>query len=450
MDHTHFNRLEDSVTLKKPVISRRKLIIWGAIVGIVTLVVGLVIFAVILQTENSPPRPVETVECYGYGYKFVDNPDVCVCFACRKGPDCGLSIENCTADLASGQPIIMQDYWKAHVSTATVSDIPPYFKTLYGDRVPQLEDTIRALHHMVGNANPDNKTIIFGYGGTSLLNAAINAVNYVNGQPIPLFSLAPHYTYGDFVGYNPALGVFNDSIYQDASNLVEVVTTPNNPTCYLREPYFPDAKYHIYDMVYYWPTYTNISKTYNEDIMIFSASKCTGHAANRFGWALVKDRNVASRMTQYIQMNNFGYSTDLQQKFNLLYKDVIASQGEIFNYGKQKLAQRYTTLLQILQNQTEPPRFSLESQVGGFYLWLKCNHASDQDCSSVFRSALVVGRSGTVYGVGKEYIRISFMARDHEIEEFFTYLQDLIHHPEKRHTRNIEDRYVEPEFRVGC
>ena len=69
-----------------------------------------------------------------------------------------------------------------------------------------------------------------------------------------------------------------------SKNIIEFVTSPNNPDGKLKEAVLKgtNAKA-IYDHVYYWPHFTPIASPSDEDIMIFSASKLTGHAGTRFG-----------------------------------------------------------------------------------------------------------------------------------------------------------------------
>ena len=39
-----------------------------------------------------------------------------------------------------------------------------------------------------------------------------------------------------------------------------VLRYPNNPDGEFYPPQYPDAKYHVYDMVYYWPHIVNITQ----------------------------------------------------------------------------------------------------------------------------------------------------------------------------------------------
>lgn len=66
---------------------------------------------------------------------------------------------------------------------------------------------------------------------------------------------------------------------------IEIVTSPNNPDGSLRKAVVNDkrAGILIHDLAYYWPQYTSISSPADHDIMLFTVSKCTGHAGTRLG-----------------------------------------------------------------------------------------------------------------------------------------------------------------------
>lgn len=68
------------------------------------------------------------------------------------------------------------------------------------------------------------------------------------------------------------------------TNVIEFVTSPNNPDGNLREAVCEGANVRaIYDHAYYWPHFTAIPSPADEDVMIFTISKLTGHAGSRFG-----------------------------------------------------------------------------------------------------------------------------------------------------------------------
>lgn len=67
-------------------------------------------------------------------------------------------------------------------------------------------------------------------------------------------------------------------------NFIELVTSPNNPDGQLKKAVLqgPPAKT-IHDFAYYWPHYTPIPALADENLMIFTLSKLTGHGGSRFG-----------------------------------------------------------------------------------------------------------------------------------------------------------------------
>lgn len=71
----------------------------------------------------------------------------------------------------------------------------------------------------------------------------------------------------------------------EAGKVIEFVTSPNNPDGKLNKAVLhgPNASA-IYDRVYYWPHFTAIPNPADDDLMLFSLSKLTGHAGSRFGY----------------------------------------------------------------------------------------------------------------------------------------------------------------------
>ena len=67
-------------------------------------------------------------------------------------------------------------------------------------------------------------------------------------------------------------------------NFIELVTSPNNPDGQLKKAVLqgPCVKT-IHDLAYYWPHYTPIPAAADDNLMIFTLSKLTGHGGSRFG-----------------------------------------------------------------------------------------------------------------------------------------------------------------------
>ncbi|KAH9304279.1 hypothetical protein KI387_008683, partial [Taxus chinensis] len=70
----------------------------------------------------------------------------------------------------------------------------------------------------------------------------------------------------------------------NSTTFIEFVTSPNNPDALLKEGVLEGENVRtIYDYAYYWPHFTAISHQAEEDIMLFTLSKLTGHAGSRLG-----------------------------------------------------------------------------------------------------------------------------------------------------------------------
>ena len=70
-----------------------------------------------------------------------------------------------------------------------------------------------------------------------------------------------------------------------STNVIEFVTSPNNPDGQLKKAVLQGSSSvkAIHDHAYYWPHFTAIPAPADEDLMIFTMSKLTGHAGSRFG-----------------------------------------------------------------------------------------------------------------------------------------------------------------------
>lgn len=76
--------------------------------------------------------------------------------------------------------------------------------------------------------------------------------------------------------------------YKEEGPYIELVTSPNNPDGILRESMVNRSEgILIHDLAYYWPQYTPITSIADHDVMLFTASKSTGHAGMRIGYILV-------------------------------------------------------------------------------------------------------------------------------------------------------------------
>ncbi|KAK4428362.1 Tryptophan aminotransferase-related protein 4 [Sesamum alatum] len=185
---------------------------------------------------------VALISCSGHGKAYldgltVDGKPVCECNTCYGGPDCSLFSPDSAVDALG-------------------------------------------------------KYFIFGGGATQLLTAAVYALTMNLSSPAKVVAAAPTYPL-----YKAQIDFFQNMHFEydgDAlllknssdttANVIEFVTSPNNPDGNLREVVSQGPLVRaIYDHVYYWPHFTAIPAPANEDVMIFTISKFTGHAGSRLG-----------------------------------------------------------------------------------------------------------------------------------------------------------------------
>ncbi|KAJ8623092.1 hypothetical protein MRB53_031621 [Persea americana] len=179
-------------------------------------------------------------------------------------------------------------------------------------------DEVRKMHRLVGNAIVDDCHIVVGAGSTQVFQAALYALSDADApQPKNVVSVVPYYktfqSITDFLKSGLYKWAGDALTYDSNAPYIELVTSPNNPDGYLNEAVINRAGGKlIHDLTNYWPQYTSITKPADHDLILFTASKCTGHAGTRIGWALVKDPEVVRRMSDFLLLSSIGVSKDSQ------------------------------------------------------------------------------------------------------------------------------------------
>ncbi|CAN0929435.1 Tryptophan aminotransferase-related protein 1 [Linum grandiflorum] len=227
--------------------------------------------------------------------------------------------------------------------------------------------------------------------------------------------------------------------YDKATPFIEVVTSPNNPDGSLREAVVEnrdDGKL-IHDLAYYWPNYVPITGAADHDIMLFTLTKCTGHAGSRIGWALVKDREVARRMTMFMQVTTIGVSKDSQLRAAKLLEfvaddcegdgnNVVDSDETFFGQGRKVIAKRWEKLREAIKGRdvfiiTKHPQ--QYCNFSGKYFqpvpafgWLTCKEGCN--AMALMKAHNVLTRGGETFGVSSRYTRISMIGHEDEFDRF--------------------------------
>ncbi|KAH0464088.1 hypothetical protein IEQ34_006874 [Dendrobium chrysotoxum] len=340
----------------------------------------------------------------------------------------------------------------------------------------ELECHIRLLHRAAGNAVTGDRFIIFGSGSTQLLNAVIKAFSSPldHNSPVGVVAAAPYYEV-----FREQTKLFNSREYQwkgipcnmtsstnstqlSSENLIEIVTSPNNPDGNLQrrsEFLLGSSMAAIHDHAYYWPQYSPIPAPADEDVMLFFNSKFTGHASSRFGnigheiYKLIKikmifrrafmlkqfDEKVYQKVVTYMDLSTVGVSSDTQMRVLKLIKTImleIRGEGDFFKFGYEIMKERWQRLSKVVSSSN---RFSLQKLSPHYckyfnefkdpspaYAWLRCEKDEDEDCEAVLRNAGILSRGGTVFEAHSRYARLSLIKTLDDFEQLLQKLQTLI------------------------
>ncbi|KAG9147362.1 hypothetical protein Leryth_019517 [Lithospermum erythrorhizon] len=403
---------------------------------------------------------VASISCSGHGRAYLDgvlkngNP-VCECDSCFSGSNCSQFDHNCVADATSGDPLFLEPFWEEHAASSALIT-PGWHRMSYSfpnanSLVSQeLEDHIRKLHSAVKNANTEGRYLIVGVGSTQLLNAAVYALSMANtSSTSKVVASSPYYpVYRDQTNFfetahyefrGDALSLLKNTTSDSLDNVIEFVASPNNPDGKLKKAVLqgPFVKT-IYDHAYYWPHFSAIPAPVDEDIMLFTLSKLTGHAGTRLGWAFVKSEKIYELMSYYIGYGEMSVSKDTQLRALKLLKVILAEGNgrDIFDFGYETMKGRWEKLSEIvsLSNrftlQEIPPQYcTFYEKIQGpspAYAWLRCEREEDADCYTVLEAAKIIGRKGNRYGVDDRYIRLSLLKRDVDFEVLLQRMKELV------------------------
>jgi len=313
---------------------------------------------------------------------------------------------------------------------------------------PGLDHEVRRLHRLVGNAAVDGYHVLVGTGSTQLFMAALYALSPPAAAPMSVVSTAPYYSSYPAVTDFLQSGLFRwagDAGSFTGDTYIELVCSPNNPDGAIREAVLSsESGVAVHDLAYYWPQYTAITRRADHDIMLFTVSKSTGHAGTRIGWALVKDRDVAKKMTKFIELNTIGVSKDSQLRAATVLRAVsdayeLPAAGEehrrLFDYGRRKMAERWSMLREAA---AASGIFSLPDETSGYcnftkdmastnpaFAWLRCDREDVEDCASFLRGHKILTRSGSQFGADPRYVRVSMLDRDDAYDIFVKRLASL-------------------------
>ncbi|XP_073126689.1 tryptophan aminotransferase-related protein 2-like [Henckelia pumila] len=368
-------------------------------------------------------------------------------------------------DVDLGDPTMYEKYWQQMGGKTTVV-IPGWRFMSYVSDVknicfflePEFANAVVRLHKLVGNAVTQDRFIVVGTGSTQLIQAVLYATSPRNSsEPVSVVSAAPYYSAYPFFANYLKSGLYewggDARDFKGDGRYTEIVTSPNNPDGSLREAVVSSKQggILIHDLAYYWPQYTSISSPADHDIMLFTVSKCTGHAGTRLGWALVKDKEIAKKMAEFMVINSAGVSKDSQIRGAKILQVVVdthehnrssgsstkleVERNAFFEHSYNLMAKRWRLLSSAVNRGKifSLPRFpagkcafsgrTFATQPA--FAWVKCEGEID-DCERFLRENYkILSKGGKQFGDSPKYARISVMPRDHVFEQLVDRLSTI-------------------------
>ena len=357
-------------------------------------------------SESKNARRLGTKDmCSGNGVKyateettvlaFYDLMPTCECFDCYSGKNCEIEspMEDCVAD-ASGvdlgltkdvivapENIIKSSYRLDYEGWKDIEDGDP-------DKPIEfiLHKTLTDLHAAIGNVKTKGYTLIVGMGSHQLLEAA----NFALSKTVPkeeasVYSQVPYWSkfprMADTFAPRTKWADETDAEAAEAKgSLIEIVVSPSNPANLLhgdQADIKAPKERQVWDLVYYWPSSfadADALVPLEEDIMIFSLSKLAGYAAHRFGWAWVRDSEVAADMSNYLSVTTQSYpANEMLFSINILQSILgsIGTKDDFFKVVQMELMDRYTLMEEVLAQSNG--LFKFGSVGGNMYTTVQCD-----------------------------------------------------------------------------
>ncbi|XP_042020302.1 tryptophan aminotransferase-related protein 1-like [Salvia splendens] len=355
-------------------------------------------------------------------------------------------------DFDKGDPTMYEAYWKSvgddFKITLPASILLSYFtnpKSFCWYALPKLEQEIKNLHNLVGNAVVEGRHIVVGNGSSQLIQAALYALTEPLDLPSPInvVSAAPFYSCYPQISDYVRSGLFkwggDAHVYidHDSQPYIEMVTSPNNPDGELRGPVVNKVNgMLVHDLAYYWPQYTAITDPADHDIMLFTVSKCTGHAGSRIGWAIVKDLDVAKRMVKFMEISTIGVSKEAQLRAISILEMISTNScpSNFFEFGQFVMAERWKKLrealqgIDVLQIPNFPPQhcnFKTDFlHCTPAYAWMKAQVGINLE--EVMQEESIRVRGGKTFGCPSNYARLSMLGRDNDFDLLLKRLPSIL------------------------
>jgi L-tryptophan--pyruvate aminotransferase len=319
-------------------------------------------------------------------------------------------------DLSMGHPLYLEEYW----SNLSVNydegniHIQAYANMAYGlhEGNVNLKEAIIDIHDSVGNAETKGRHVLIGNGATQVLHAVLTQ------SPYPEVYARPPYFFR-FPKIFEQTGHLEIHAPKQTPHFAELLTLPSNPD-FVRYPE-TNSHFKVHDLCYNWPQYGPVVKHDNE-IMVFSLGKATGHAGTKIGWALIEDRSLYLKALEHIETTTGGVSRDSQYRARVILENQYdrlqdrSHPRSCFEYGRDVLEERWRSIRAIAA-----PRIKVLNN-GGMFLWVELEGSQDA-ASEVLSLYSIKGRDGRACGGGANQVRFNVGCSPHDFQQFIERLK---------------------------
>ncbi|MCL7037987.1 hypothetical protein MKW94_028980, partial [Papaver nudicaule] len=157
-------------------------------------------------------------------------------------------------------------------------------------------------------------------------------------------------------------------------------------------------------------------------------------------WALVKDKDIAQKMTKFIELNTIGVSKDSQLRAAKILRAVSdsctdsANSESFFEFGHRLMTQRWKQLRDAVRTSGmfSLPEFTSDfcnyyekySELHPAFAWLRCE-GDIEDCEKFLRDHKIITRSGKHFGRDIKFVRVSMLDRDENFSRFVERLSNI-------------------------
>lgn len=316
-------------------------------------------------------------------------------------------------DLRVGDPDFTRDYWRDRLLPCS---IPLNRSMAYNPSEVKLalKASILELHNAVQNADTTKAHVVLSVGGTQALAAAMYAVTQT-GAPREVFVRKPfYYRFPELIELSNCT-----PLLRPKSHFTEIVVTPNNPNNETKHASMTSVPDKIFDLCYNWPQYT-VTKKYNENIMIFSLAKSTGHASSRIGWALVKDSKLADYMNHYIEQTSGGPGVESMIRAHAVISHLVDGNNcsEFFLAGRNILINRWKEIKQV-----KNPFFKTLNS-SGMFAW--CEYGSGYARQDLLFDLNIDSIDGPSSGGRMNQLRLNIGCKEEDFQELIRRLNKPI------------------------